>query len=67
MTSVSSLNAAAAAAASSTRAAAPKAEAPRAAAAAGAGPAATVQLSQRALALLKGDKDWQPGMKIDSF
>jgi hypothetical protein len=34
---------------------------------ANAGPAATLQLSQQALAKLKGDKDWQPGAKIDSF
>jgi hypothetical protein len=31
------------------------------------GPAATVNLSQKALALLKGDKDWTPGATIDSI
>ena len=29
--------------------------------------AATVDLSQKALALLKGDKDWTPGQIIDSY
>ena len=44
--------------------AAPKVAAP---AAAPATPAATLQLSQRAQALLRGDKDWKPGQRIDSF
>jgi hypothetical protein len=30
-------------------------------------PAATVDLSQQALAMIKGDKDWKPGQKIDSY
>lgn len=34
---------------------------------ANAGPAATLQLSQKALAKLKGDKDWQPGQTIDAI
>jgi hypothetical protein len=29
------------------------------------GPAATVSLSQKALAWIKGDKDWTPGQTID--
>jgi len=29
------------------------------------GPAATVNLSQKALAWLKGDKDWTPGQTLD--
>jgi hypothetical protein len=31
------------------------------------GPAATLDLSQAALAKIKGDKDWRPGMSLDSI
>jgi hypothetical protein len=31
------------------------------------GPAATFELSQAALARIKGDKDWKPGQPIDSW
>ena len=31
------------------------------------GPAATIDLSQKALAMINGDRDWKPGMKIDSY
>ena len=31
-----------------------------------AGPAATLQLSQQALAHVNNDTDWQPGAKVDS-
>ena len=31
------------------------------------GPAATIELSQKALAMINGDKDWKPGAKIDSY
>ncbi|HLZ25749.1 MAG TPA: hypothetical protein VKV73_00330 [Chloroflexota bacterium] len=31
------------------------------------GPAATLNLSQAALAKLKGDQDWKPGLAVDSF
>lgn len=66
MTSISSIQASTAAAAASPKPAEPpKAAAP--AASTSAGPAATLQLSQKALALLKGDKDWQPGATVDNF
>jgi hypothetical protein len=31
------------------------------------GPAATIELSEKALAMINGDRDWKPGMKIDSY
>jgi hypothetical protein len=55
-------------AASSSTVAAPTAAKPATTnAAANYGPAATVQLSNKALALIKGDKDWTPGTPIDSI
>jgi hypothetical protein len=69
MSSISPIHAAAAAASvAPVKEAATKPDAaPKGAAALPAGPAATVQLSQKALAALKGDKDWQPGQHIDSL
>jgi hypothetical protein len=66
MTSVSHV-AASTAAAATVSSQAPAAPKPKAVAAPSAGPAATLQLSQKALAKLQGDKDWQPGMKVDNF
>jgi hypothetical protein len=69
MTSISSVSPATAPAAvtSNTSIAALAAPQPLATAASKIGPAATIDLSQAAKAHLKGDRDWKPGLPIDSF
>ena len=69
MTSISPVaaNTAPAAVTSNTSIAAIAERKPVAQAAPNVGPAATIELSQKALAMVKGDRDWKPGMKIDSY
>jgi len=69
MTSISGVAAGTAPAAITTSTSLASIAAPKAVAqvAVSAGPAATVNLSQKALALLKGDRDWKPGQTIDSY